>query len=184
MEVSVGDIDRYMDMRASKLTRSSLKCVAERLRSLLRYLHRTRLIGTDLSPHVLAPRLYAYEGVPSILERDQIVAVLASASMDKTPAGLRDHAILQLLATYGLRSGEIRNMRIEDIGWRRDAIRVRHSKNASLLVPSVDGAGWRSNPCLSAFRTARDRCERTLRPHACTLLQARQAIQHGSTAAS
>ncbi|WP_179875731.1 integrase [Sinorhizobium sp. BJ1] len=125
MEVSVSDIDRYM--RASKLTRSSLKCAAERLRSLLRYLYRTSLIGTDLSPHVLAPRLYTCERVPSILERDQIAAVLLSASMDKTPAGLWDHAILQLLATYRLRSGEIRNMRIEDIDWRTEAIRVQTS---------------------------------------------------------
>ncbi|WP_442868721.1 hypothetical protein [Bradyrhizobium sp. CCBAU 21360] len=34
---------------------------------------------------------------------------------DKTPTGLRDHAILQLLATYGLRSSEICNLRLDDI---------------------------------------------------------------------
>jgi integrase/recombinase XerD len=41
MEMSVGDIDRYMDMRSPHQTRKSVKDVAERLRSLLRYLHRT-----------------------------------------------------------------------------------------------------------------------------------------------
>ena len=54
-ELSVSDIDRYMDLRAPGLTRKSLKDVAERLRSLLRYLHRTRRTTTDLSPHVIAP---------------------------------------------------------------------------------------------------------------------------------
>lgn len=93
MEMSVGDIDRYMDLRAPKLTRKSLKDVAERLRSLLRYLHRTDRTAIDLSPHVIAPLLYAYEGVPSILERSQIAAVLESARKDTTPVGLRDHAI-------------------------------------------------------------------------------------------
>lgn len=34
--ITVGDIDSYMDLRGSKLTRSSLKSTAERLRSLLR----------------------------------------------------------------------------------------------------------------------------------------------------
>lgn len=128
MEMSVGDIDRYMDMRSPHQTRKSVKDVAERLRSLLRYLHRTRRAAIDLSPHVIAPLLYAYEGVPSILERDQIAAVLETASKDTTPIGLRDQAILQLLATYGLRSGEIRSLKIEDIDWRAESIRILHTK--------------------------------------------------------
>ncbi|MFX8354867.1 integrase, partial [Acinetobacter baumannii] len=86
-----------------------MKDVAERLRSMLRYLHRTGRVAIDLSPHVIAPLLYAYEGVPSILTPDQVAAVLQASGEDKTPVGLRDHAILQLLATYGLRSGEICN---------------------------------------------------------------------------
>lgn len=46
--VTVGDIDSYMDLRGSKLTRSSLKSTAERLRSVLRYLHRTARVTADL----------------------------------------------------------------------------------------------------------------------------------------
>jgi integrase/recombinase XerD len=131
-----------MDLRGSKLTRSSLKSTAERLRSLLRYLHRTGRVAAELSPHIVAPRLYAYEGVPSILERDQIAAVLASASKDKTAAGLRDHAILQVLATFGLRSGEIRNMRMEDIDWRAEIVRVRHNKTrAYTFLPLMEAVG-------------------------------------------
>ncbi|KAA3445780.1 integrase [Mesorhizobium sp. SARCC-RB16n] len=140
--VTVGDIDSYMDLRGSKMTRSSLKSTAERLRSLLRYLHRTARVAADLSPHIISPRLYAYEGVPSILERDQITAVLASTGIDTTVAGLRDHAILQLLATYGLRAGEVRNMRIEDIDWRAEVVRVRHSKTqAYTLLPLLEPVG-------------------------------------------
>ncbi len=140
--LSIGDVDRYMDLRAPKLTRCSLKAVAERLRSLLRYLHTTGRITTDLSGHVIAPMLYAYEGVPSVLERGQIVAVLESAKKDKTSAGLRDHAILQFLATYGLRSGEIRHLRIEDIDWRTEAIHVRHNKTrANTFLPLMEPVG-------------------------------------------
>jgi integrase/recombinase XerD len=142
MELNVGDIDRYMDLRASKLTRKSLKDVAERLRSLLRYLHRTGRTAIDLSPHVIAPLLYAYEGVPSILERGQIAAVLESARKDTTPVGLRDHAILQLLATYGLRSSEVRNLRLDDIDWRAESIRVRHTKTrACSFLPLMEPVG-------------------------------------------
>lgn len=139
---SINDVDRYMDLRAPKLTRCSLKAVAERLRSLLRYLHITGRVTTDLSGHVIAPTLYAYEGVPSVLDRGQIVAVLESAKKDETSVGLRDYAILQLLATYGLRSGEIRNLRIEDIDWRTEAIHVRHHKTrASTSLPLMEPVG-------------------------------------------
>ncbi|MEN5279400.1 hypothetical protein ABE527_21040 [Brucella sp. TWI432] len=115
MTMTVNDIDRYMDTRSHHQTRRSVKDVAERLRSMLRYLHRTGRVVMELSPHVIAPLLYAYEGVPSILKPDQVTAVLQSSGEDKTPTGLRDHAILQLVATYGLRSGEICNLRVEDI---------------------------------------------------------------------
>jgi hypothetical protein len=62
-DLTVRDLDIYMDMRARGLTRKSLKDVAERLRSLLRHLHRTGRIAADLSQHVIAPLLYAYEGI-------------------------------------------------------------------------------------------------------------------------
>ena len=83
-------------------------------------MHRTGYVASDLAPHVIAPLLYAYEGVPSILDPDQIVAVLETTKRDTSPMGLRDYAMLQLLATYGLRSGEVRNLAIEDIDWRAD----------------------------------------------------------------
>ena len=167
MDLSVGDIDRYMDLRGSKVTRSSLKAVAERLRSLLRYLHRTGHIASDLSQHVIAPLLYAYEGVPSILERGEIATVLESARTDKTPAGLRDNAILQLLATYGLRSGEIRNLRIEDIDWRAEAIRVRHSKTqACSFLPLMEPVGEAVLAYLRSGRPATDAREIFIRTRA------------------
>ena len=151
--LSVADIDHYMDLRAPKLRRCSLKSVAERLRALLRYLHVTGRVTTDLSGHVLAPTLYAYEGVPSVLDRGQIIAVLESAEKDKSSAGLRDYAILQLLAAYGLRSGEIRHLRIEDIDWRTEAIHVRHHKTrASTFLPLLEPVG---EAVLAYLRTGR-----------------------------
>lgn len=141
-ELNVPDIDAYMDMRAPGLTRRSLKDVAERLRSLLKHLHRTGHTATDLTPHVIAPLLYAYEGIPSALSRDQIAAVLEAASKDRSPLGLRDYAILQLLALYGLRSGEVSRLRLEDVDWRGDVLHIRHSKTgARSVLPLMESVG-------------------------------------------
>lgn len=141
-ELSVPDIDAYMDMRAPGLTRKSLKDVAERLRSLLKHLYRTGHTPTNLTPHVIAPLLYAYEGIPSALRPDQIATVLESVRKDRSSMGMRDYAILQLLATYGLRSGEISRLRLEDIDWRAESFRVRHSKTgAHSLLPLFEPVG-------------------------------------------
>ncbi|MFZ7093524.1 tyrosine-type recombinase/integrase [Primorskyibacter sp. 2E233] len=141
-DLSVRDIDAYMDIRAPGLTRKSLKDVAERLRGFLRHLHRSKLHLDDLSGHVIAPLLYAYEGIPSILTAEQIVHVLEVAGQDVSPLGLRDHAILQLLSKYGLRSGEVGRLQIGDIDWRVDTLRVQRSKtNTMAVLPLMEPVG-------------------------------------------
>ena len=140
--LSVRDIDLYMDMRARGLRRISLAKVAAWLRSLLRHLHRTGRIPTDLTPHVIGPMLYAYEDIPSTLDSSQIATVLAVTRKDRSPRGLRDYAILQLLATYGLRQGEICNLRLDDIDWRAESLRIRHTKtNACSYMPLMTPIG-------------------------------------------
>lgn len=141
-DVSIRDIDAYMDVRAPGLTRKSLKDVAERLRSLLKHLHRTCRTTGDLSQHVIAPLLYAYEGIPSALSSVQISTVLQSVRKDRSPMGLRDYAILKLLATYGLRSGEINRLRLDDIDWRADVLHIRRSKTGDhCQLPLLESVG-------------------------------------------
>lgn len=140
--LSVRDIDLYMDVRTPGLRRISLARAAAWLRSLLRYLHRTGRIPTDLTPYVIGPMLYAYENVPSTLDSSQIAAVLAITKKDSSPKGLRDYAILQLLAIYGLRQGEICRLRLEDIDWRAESLRIRHTKtNACSYMPLLTPVG-------------------------------------------
>lgn len=56
--------------------------------------------------------------------------------------GLRDYAILLLLSTYGLRVGEITHLRLDDIDWRAETLRIRHSKTgAHSLLPLMEPVG-------------------------------------------
>ena len=50
---------------------------------------------------------------------------------DLSPIGLRDYAILTLLATYGLRAAEIVSLCLDDIDWRRNVLCVHHSKTGT-----------------------------------------------------
>ena len=142
MGLHIGDIDAYFDLRARGLTRRSLKDVAERLRSFLRYLHRTGHVADDLAARVISPMLYAYETIPSALSLDQITTVLKAAVKDRSAMGLRDYAILHLFATYGLRSGEVAHLSLNDIDWHAETLNVRHSKSCVYsLLPLMRPVG-------------------------------------------
>ena len=98
--------------------------------------------AVDLSPQIIAPMLYAYETIPSALSLEQIATVLKSTRDDQSPIGLRDYAILLLLSTYGLRVGEITRLRLDDIDWRADTLRIHHSKTgAHSLLPLMEPVG-------------------------------------------
>lgn len=142
MSLTITDTDAYFAMRAPGLRRKSVKDVAERLRSFLRHLYRTGETAVNLALQTISPSLYAYEAIPSTLSLDQIATILESAVKDHSPMGLRDYAILQLLATYGLRAGEIRHLKLNDVDWRAEHLRIRHSKTgAHSLLPLMESVG-------------------------------------------
>jgi site-specific recombinase XerD len=142
--LAITDIDAYLQARAASLRRVSRKAGAQQLRCFLRFAHATGRTERDLAPSVTSPTLYALESIPSCLRPDEIRAVVEATRKDHSPKGRRDYAILLLLATYGMRAGEITRLKLEDIDWRADRFCVRHTKTArqSLLplVPTVGNA--------------------------------------------
>lgn len=141
LNLTVTDLDGYTRLRAGSQRRTSLKGYATRLRSFLRHLHVTGRIPRDLSTAVIGPTLYAFESIPSSLRPEDIKAVLEKTRQDNSRHGLRDYAILMLLSSYGLRAGEVTTLRLEDVDWRREVLRVRQSKTGAYselpLLPAV-----------------------------------------------
>jgi integrase/recombinase XerD len=142
--ISVADVDTYMKNRAGSMRRVSIKLVATNLRSFLRWLHATGRTPRDFSKVVVAPVLYALESIPSALRTQDVGKILSMAQQDRTPKGIRDFAILTLLANYGVRAGEIASLRLDDVDWRKDVIRIRHRKTGVTsylpLLPDVGEA--------------------------------------------
>jgi len=128
--IAVADIDAYVKWRAFSLQRRALKSATQHLRSFLRHLHGSGRIP-DLAPAVLSPRVYAFEGIPSALRTEEIEKVLQCTRADRRPVGLRDYAMLLLLSTYGLRAGEVVALRLQDIDWAHDRLKIHHSKTGA-----------------------------------------------------
>jgi site-specific recombinase XerD len=140
--LGVGDIDAYLQQRCKGLRRQTMGGYTVCLRSFLRFLHGSGRTALDLSSTVLGPRVYDNEQVPAALHPEAVQAVLEVARQDCSPIGRRDYAFLMLLATYGLRAGEIIALRLEDLDWKKEILHVRHSKTgAESELPLLREAG-------------------------------------------
>lgn len=126
--LNVQEIDAYVRHSCADVSRASKEDRTVCLRDFLRHLHRHGHLACDLSGTVIGPRIYEHEGIPSALRQEEVEKVIKVTRADLSPTGLRDYAILLLLARYGLRAAEIVQLRIEDLDWRRDVLRVRHTK--------------------------------------------------------
>jgi site-specific recombinase XerD len=126
-------VDRFLIEAGRGYGRAALGHACATIRGLLRYLFRAGVLPSDLSASVPTPRYYALERIPCALPRNTVERMLTVVDI-ATRRGRRDLAILQLLVTYGLRPGEIAQLRLADIDWRRDTIHVRRSKNGRPLA--------------------------------------------------
>lgn len=131
--ITNSDIDKYQMFQPSSQRRVTLKRRATDLRCFLRFLYATGQIVRDLAASVISPTVYAFENIPSALRPEEVVAILKAARKDHSPRGRRDYAILMLLATYGLRAGEVTSLRLSNIDWRNERLRIRHSKTGGHL---------------------------------------------------
>ena len=128
-KLTVPTIDRFLAWRTPKLRRATRSGVVHCLRDFLRFLHHKHYLERDFASAVPRVSLYRFEDVPKVFKPDQVKALLKHIYEDKSPLGLRDYAIVLLLARYGLRAGEIVRMRLEHIDWRREEFRVVQSKS-------------------------------------------------------
>ncbi|MGH8653103.1 MAG: site-specific integrase [Gammaproteobacteria bacterium] len=127
----VADLDAHIASRGVSMRRSSKMAMVSTLRGVLRYLYGSGRMPRDLADTIERPPLYALESIPSTIRREDIERALKALRCDRSPQGRRDYAVLMLLSTYGLRAGEILGLRLSDIDWRHERLRIRHVKTGA-----------------------------------------------------
>lgn len=132
-ELTPVDVDRFIVSAGRTYGRRSMGIACTALRALLRFLYRKGVLELDLSVAVLLPKFYALERLPCALPWQTVRSVLDAVDASSA-RGLRDRAILRVLVTYGVRPGEVVQLRLEDIDWLSDAIHFRRSKNGRPLA--------------------------------------------------
>ena len=108
-------------------SRVSVASSAKALRAFFRYAGGRGWCVSTIAGSIDGPRVFQQEGLPVGPAWRDVQRLMAGASGD--PArDVRDRAILMLLATYGLRSGEVRKMCLENVDWHREILTVARSK--------------------------------------------------------
>jgi len=126
--VTIGHVDAFIEQLAKRdMARVSLFHAAATLRRFFRDAHQKGWCQRDLAPMILTPHLFRYENVPSGPSWSDVKRVIA-ATKGTSRRDLRNRAMLLLLAVYGLRCGEGTGLRLEDLDWTRQVLRVRRMK--------------------------------------------------------
>jgi site-specific recombinase XerD len=155
-DLDLRDLDAYLQhLHAKGLSRVSIKIHANAVRAFIRHAERRGWCAVGLAEALHGPHIYREHGLPLGPSWDEVNKLIQDAASDD-PVDVRDRAILLLFAVYGLRSGEVANLRLEDVDWEHDRLTVRRSKQGrSQVYPLVPIVG---QAIIRYLQEARPRC--------------------------
>ena len=135
------DIDKYIAAHGTgRWARVSTANTVSALRGFLRYAAKEAWCPDRLATLISRPRLYQQESLPYAPDWSDVRRMLADVDTDK-PRDIRDRAILLLLAVYGMRSGEVAALRLDQIDWARRTLGLirlkRRQPQIYPLLPAV-----------------------------------------------
>ena len=134
------DINAFVCQCARTNNPLSLQHIVATLRAFLRWRHARGLLAEPLHQQIDTPRVYRGERLPRAIPWEQVQALLASIPRESR-GGRRDFTLLYLAAAYGLRSGELVALRLNDIDWQARTLRIMQTKTRQpLLLPLTDEA--------------------------------------------
>jgi len=122
--LSMAEVTAFVVARCPGQARGPARLTVTALRSLLGFLHVEGMLATPLAAAVPAAASWRLSGLPRPLEPGQVRSLLGSCDR-RTGIGLRDYAILSLLARLALRAGEVAALSLDDLDWRSGELVVR-----------------------------------------------------------
>jgi integrase/recombinase XerD len=131
-------VEHRLSLSAASGTRTA---ATSHIRTFLRFLHWAGHHHRDLSPVVPRTPHWRLTHLPPRLSWAEVRRAI-DAIGTATPIDVRDRAILLLLATTGIRNGELRALQLRDIDWRAGEVFIRRTKGKrDRLVPLIEETG-------------------------------------------
>lgn len=138
-QVETGHIQMFLSNISKSRTKSMDQVICS-LRKLDSYLTRSGMQGLPYSGLLMAPRARERKVYPC-MPQDDIKLILESIDRN-TSIGKRDYAMLTLAANSGIRAGDIANIKLSNIDWRKNEIHILQGKTQiSLSLPLQKNVG-------------------------------------------
>jgi integrase/recombinase XerD len=159
VSITVGDIDVFLEAQGREnWCRVSVASCAAALRSFFRYAEKRGWCSPGIAAAIDSPRLFKEEGLPKGPLWTDVQRLIDCTSGSRL-RDIRDHAILKLLAIYGLRSGEVRGLRLDDLDWTREVMTIKRPKQRrTQYYPLVESVGEAMLKYLQEARPSRCAC--------------------------
>jgi site-specific recombinase XerD len=137
---SVESIRSFVIEQLGSLGREGVRSAVTAIRAFLRFLVAEGRVRSGIEHCVPTVPQWRLSSLPRYLEAPDLDRVVSSCDLT-TGHGLRDHAVLLLLARLGLRGGDIVRMALDDIDWRRATLRVCGKGRREVLLPLPQDLG-------------------------------------------
>jgi site-specific recombinase XerD len=112
------------------------------LRSFLRYLYENNLHTEQLVKAIPVIKARKQNRIPSVWTQENITKLLDAIDRGN-PAGKRDYAIILLVTRLGLRTMDVKHLKLNNLKWQENCIELIQSKTATVLkLPLLPDVGW------------------------------------------
>ena len=152
--LSATDVTGFIRRHAHERSARSAQHIVGSLRAFLRYLRYRGEITTDLAARVPTVANWSLSTLPKFLQPGQVQQVLDHCDRHSA-VGLRNYAILVLLARLGLRACEVVAMTLDDIDWEGAHLMVRGKGGQRVQMPLSAEVG---HAIAAYLRKGRPRC--------------------------
>ena len=112
------------------------------IRVFFRHLYQAGITREDYTtklPTIKANRQFK---LPQTWKKEEVLAILDSIDRGN-PVGKRDYAILLIITRYGLRSADVKDLKLSNLRWDTNTIEIVQSKTRNpLQLPLMKDVGW------------------------------------------
>lgn len=137
--VTVFEIEDFFVAHAKGHGKASVRSMQAAMRLFLRFASWRGWVERELIDAVPSVRSYRLSSLPRSIS-DEHLGKLFASSWEVGQCPRRDQAILCLLATYGVRRGQISALRLPDIDWHEKTIRFAAHKGGKAVCHGLTDA--------------------------------------------
>ncbi|WP_222432412.1 site-specific integrase [Leekyejoonella antrihumi] len=149
------DVNDFLLRECARVSAGSAKGRVAELRSVLRFLYLQGLTPLRLGTAVPPVGGWRLATVPPTMSATDVQSLLDSCDCNTT-VGVRDHAIMMLIARLGLRSIEVARLHLQDVDWRVGELVVTGKGGRLDRLPLPAEVGQALVAYLSRGRASRD----------------------------